>query len=65
MTVEWPVAQLVEHPTCNRKGHGFESCSGPMCFSPVLVQNTLSFTIYWGIDGNSQYFNFGSISIIS
>ena len=34
-----------------------------MCFSPVLVQNTLSFTIYWGIDGNSQYFNFGSISI--
>ena len=34
-----------------------------MCFSPVLVQNTLSVTIYWGIDGNSQYFNFGSISL--
>ena len=44
-------------------GHGFESRSGPMGFSPVLVQNTLSFTFYVGVDGNAQYFNFGSISL--
>ena len=34
-----------------------------MCFSPVLVQNTLGVTIYWGIDGKTRYFNFGSNSL--
>ena len=54
LTVEWPVAQLVEHPTCNLE----VTCSNPtwahMCFSP-----------YWGTDGNSRYFNVGYISVIS
>ena len=34
-----------------------------MFFSPVLVRNTLSVTIYWRIDGKTRYFNSGTNSL--
>ena len=56
---------LHKHPTCDPEVTGSNPARAQCVFHQSWCKNTLGVTIYWGIDGKTQYFNFGSNSIIS
>ena len=65
LTVEWPVAQLVEHLTCNRDVTGSNRAWAQCVFHQSWCKTHWVSPSTGRIDGNSRYFNFRSISVIS